>query len=321
MKLEDQKVVNKLEEIFMPYMATGKYEISNNSDKYIHYTSAENALNILKSKELWLRSTSCMNDYMEISHGYQQLLNFFSNKKNKQKFICALDSYSKGISKKVFDGFDNWWAKIRDDTFIASISVHQISEDKYGRLSMWRAYGSGGGMAALVINRPPENNKLNVILSPVAYFSDIEVEKYLLQIIDNIGDNSKFLETVDSDTIYATVIMALIILAVCLKHPGFKEEQEWRLIYLPTMASNNEWIKKSIETINGIPQIVYKLPFKNDADLQLIGLSIPELLDKILIGPTEYPLAMYNAFCEKLKKLGVENYKSRVVVSDIPLRT
>lgn len=320
MELEDENIVSKLEDIFMPHIAKGKRQVSDDGNQYIHYTSAENALNILNSQQLWLRNPSCMNDYMEIAHGHQMLLKFFRNEDNRNKFVSAIDEYEEGIAQQIFDSFDEWWEKIKHDTFIASISVHPKDEDQHGRLSMWRAYGSESGKAALILNNPPQRSpKLSVIMSPAAYFTEKELEIELLEIISAINENIDYLKTLQKETVFGTVIAALIILAVCLKHPGFKEEQEWRLIYLPTMVPNNNWLVREVETIGGIPQVVYKLPLKNNEELEIAGLSIPELIDKVLIGPTQYPLAMFDAFYETLVSLGVDD--ANVVISGIPLRT
>ncbi|MGZ5858283.1 MAG: DUF2971 domain-containing protein [Burkholderiaceae bacterium] len=322
MELDNKEVTERLENIFMPYMAKSKKKLLNDGNQYIHYTSAENALSILKSETLWMRSPACMNDYMEISHGHQLLLDFFHNQVHREKFITAIDAYEEGISDQILDGFDAWWRKIRRDTFIASISVHSLSEKKHGRLSMWRAYGSQGGRAGLVLNFPPNSNKkLGVILSPAAYFTVEELEKELLEVIESILKNIDYLKTLQRETIIGTVIVSLILLAVCLKHPGFKEEQEWRLIYLPNMVPSNNWIERSVEIISGIPQIVYKLPLKNNEALELTGLNIPELIETILIGPTQYPLAMFDAFSSALSNAGVLNAEERITISEIPLRT
>ena len=187
---------------------------------------------------------------------------------------------------------------------------------------MWRAYGSQKGKAGIVMNNPPKSNKkLGVILSPAAYFTEEELEKEMLGIIDCISKNIDYLQTLQKETILGTAVISLIILVLCLKHPGFREEQEWRLIYLPTMIPENTWINKTVVTIDGIPQVIYKLPLKNNEELKLTGLSIPELIDKILIGPTQYPVAMFDAFSIILSDVGVKNAGSKIVISDIPLRT
>jgi hypothetical protein len=51
------------------------------------------------------------------------------------------------------------------------------------------------------------------------------------------------------------------------------------------------------------------------------GLEIPAILDRVIIGPTQYPIPMVTAFTDALRKAGVPNPESRVFLSNIPLRT
>jgi hypothetical protein len=322
MDLENPEIAERLESIFMPHSAKSKIDIKEAGNKFVHYTSAENAINIISSKTLWMRSPRCMNDYMEITHGHQQLVKFFGEDEHRNKFIKALDAYEDGIAEKILVNFDECWEKIQNDTFISSISVHPKSEDEHGRLSMWRAYGEQPAKAALVLNTPPERNKkIGLILSPVAYFSYDELVNELLAVMKSIEDNSEFIKGLDRESVVGMATISLIILAVSLKHPGFKEEQEWRIIYLPNISQGNEWIKNSLETIGGVPQIIYKIPLENSHELEITGLCITEIIDKVIVGPTKFPVTVYDAFTAALEKSGVCDAGSKVVVSGIPLRT
>jgi hypothetical protein len=49
-------------------------------------------------------------------------------------------------------------------------------------------------------------------------------------------------------------------------------------------------------------------------------IEIPSLINRIIIGPTQYPWAMWKAFVTLLSEAGVENAASKVFTSDIPLR-
>jgi hypothetical protein len=62
----------RLEAIFMPYgrrQRDGAYEKLKKSGatderlRFVHYTSAEAALSIIRSKRIWMRNTTCMSDY------------------------------------------------------------------------------------------------------------------------------------------------------------------------------------------------------------------------------------------------------------------
>jgi hypothetical protein len=55
--------------IFLPYTYERRSEVHAQNIRFVHYTSAEAAMRILKSKSVWMRNSSCMNDYMEVRHG------------------------------------------------------------------------------------------------------------------------------------------------------------------------------------------------------------------------------------------------------------
>jgi hypothetical protein len=77
---------------------------------------------------------------------------------------------------------------------------------------------------------------------------------------------------------------------------------------------------KEIQVIAGTPQPIYKIPLKDIPDEGFVGVEIPALLDRIIIGPTQYPWAVYEAFVELLADADVKEPTSKVFVSDIPLR-
>jgi len=313
----------QLESIFMPYAKRRRDEIVVRKGRFVHYTSAENAMKIIKSKTLWMRNAKCMNDYMEVSHGHELLVQFFQDKDRKESFCRALEPCGNTIGQKALEFFDQWWATLEFNVFISSISEHELDEDKHGRLSMWRAYSQSSVKAAIVVNVPFEpydaTKGLKLLLSPVAYFNYEDVERELNTVMENIKNNIGFLLALDSQVIINAIFVMLLMAAVSLKHEGFKEEKEWRIVYLPDL-SPSKLISSSIETINGVPQTIYQIPLEEYPTENVVGVSVPQLIERIIIGPSEYPLAIYQAFKVALEEAGVENAGARVIVSGIPLR-
>jgi len=314
----------QLQSIFMPYAKKRRDDILARRGRFVHYTSAENAMKIIQSRKLWMRNAKCMNDYMEVSHGHELLVRFFNNGDHRKTFFEALEPCGKEIAQKAVGLFDQWWQRIEYNTFISSISEHETNEDRHGRLSMWRAYGRPSGKAAIVLNVPLEpydsTKGLKLLFSPVAYFTYSDVEKELNRVINNIKDNISFLVTQESQVITNTIFYTLLMAAVSLKHEGFKEEKEWRVIYVPEL-NPSKLISRKIETIDGVPQNVYQIPLEDNPSENVVGVAIPELIDRIIIGPSEYPIPIYEAFRVALDEAGVENSSSRVFISGIPLRT
>jgi len=320
----DRKIEVKLESIFRPHATKRREAFVTSKGRFVHYTTAENAIKIIKSKKLWMRNAKCMNDYMEVSHGHKLLVDTFNKLNLKESLTKALEPCRNEIAETAIGLFNKWWNDIQHNTFISSISEHQNNEDLYGRLSMWRAYGRQSEKAAIVINVPFEpynaTKGLNLSLRPAAYFEEEDLEKELTLVINNIRDNIDFLSAQNSQIVMSRVFAMLVVTALNLKHVGFKEEREWRIIYLPEQ-NPSKLIKRDVETINGVPQIIYQVPLEDYPKENVVGISIPRLIDRIIIGPTQYPLPLYHAFKVALEEAGVENAGSRVIVSNIPLRT
>ena len=97
----------------------------------------------------------------------------------------------------------------------------------------------------------------------------------------------------------------LMTKAVCLKHKGFHEEREWRAFYAPN-RNFSRLMESSTEVIGGIP---------------LSDLDLVKLFDRLIIGPSPYPWVMYQSFVAALTNVGVDDAGSKVIISDIPIRT
>ena len=325
MKLTDEEIAvgDELERIFMPLAHRKRESVRQQGSHFVHYTSADNAVKILTSRRFWMRNVRCMNDYMEASFGHQQLVRLFQNQQLKAAFIETLAPYGDDMGNRVLKHFDEWWNNIQFNTYITSISEHYQSENVYGRLSMWRAYGGASAKAALVLRMPLVPGQaagLRLLFSPVEYLAFDEIEQEFWNALRSIRGNAAVLSKLKPDLVFNMAFFMLVLAALCLKHQGFREEKEWRAIYLShALPSDN--IERSVEVIGGVPQTVYKIPLENDAEKQIHGVSIHDIIDRVIIGPSVYPMPIYEAFFSILRDAGIEEPGSRLAVSDIPLRT
>jgi hypothetical protein len=112
----------------------------------------------------------------------------------------------------------------------------------------------------------------------------------------------------------------LVASVTCLKHEGFHEEREWRVIYSPDRAPSS-LMKSFIEVVGGIPQIIYKLPVDAKVSDALTDLDLVRMFDRLIVGPSQFSWAMYEAFIKALKAAGVEQPETRVHISGIPIRS
>jgi len=315
----------ELESIFTPTARRRRDEIypGRDSARFVHYTSSEAALSIIGSKRLWMRSTTCMADYREVQHGFELINAFFVDTTNRERFSAALDACSPGIAKEAIDLFNAWWSDIQFNTYISSISEHDNKEDFHGRLSMWRAFGGQGARVALVFNVPwisPATPILNVILSPVSYSKREEVHDEINAVIENIKKRTEFLKSIDRKILVSQIFNMLVVGVTCLKHEGFREEREWRVLYSPKRAPSKV-VEQATITIGGVPQIVYKLPLDVTVSDALADLDVSQIFDRLIIGPSAYAWAQYEAFVSALTKAGVALATEKVFISDIPIRS
>jgi hypothetical protein len=325
----DDEIGLRLARIFTPYAVRQREEHVGRSPsqdyaRFVHYTSAEGALGIIRTKRLWMRNCTCMSDYREIDHGFDILFRLFADKERKERFTAALDAVAPGVAKRAIDLFDQWSRDIRLNTYVASISEHLDNEDVHGRLSMWRAFGaSTSARIAIVLQIPNLSNAanaLNVVFSPVAYLTESEAQAVIDSVIEEVSRNQDFLRAVDPNIILGMIFNMLAAAVTCLKHEGFAEEREWRAIYSP-QRSPSPWMETSVEQIGGIPQVVYKLPLDQNKAPEVVDLDFARLFDRLIIGPTSYPYALYLAFVRELETAGLTDARNRAVMSEIPIRT
>lgn len=102
--------------------------------------------------------------------------------------------------------------------------------------------------------------------------------------VANIRANQESLRTIDRPSFRAHLLTMLTSAVVCLKHDGFGEEREWRIIHSPARHSS-EYISSLVEVGGGVPQRVS------------------------------------DAFVSTLVDAGVADAANRVFISQIPVRT
>lgn len=309
---------------FFPYAQERMKEAEDSALKFVHYTSAENAIRILRENAICLRNARLMNDFSEINFGIARLQSAWADQDLRDRFSNVLESLHVGLTGLV-ESYFNHHKELRTlDTFMLSVSEHgseQIDEDKYGRLSMWRAYG-GNTNVALVLNNGPflrPSDALNAYTSPVLYADDTIFKNRFGELIESLHSNREALRNFDIQTLAAVAAQSFHFSALSTKHLGFAEEREWRVIYAPFMERSDK-LEEEILIISGVPQRVHKLKLEDHINEGFWGARIPDLVERLIIGPTQYPWPMHDAFVDELKKAGVENAEDKVWVSDIPLR-
>ena len=287
--------------------------------RLVYYTRADTAKKIIENREIWFRNAALLNDYSEISYGLRLLTDAVSGPAGEHfgriasgLFPDAIGSAGELLKPRIPD-----WHR---ETYLSCWSLHRPSEDQNGRLSMWRAYGD---VALVVRNRAFEafGDESGMQSLPVNYFSASDCEAQVEQVAENLRRNEASIRSGGSRKFEEDLAHMAFLYGIRTKHPGFAEEEEWRVWFRPTDNPGRKTaFQEKVKVIDGIPQRVWALPLKNAPRKGLHGADIASLLDRIIIGPTAYPYVSYRAFVALLEGAGVRDAAERVIVSEIPLR-
>lgn len=311
-----------------------------------HYTTWEGLKGILETQTLWATHYKFLNDYSEII--------LFKDKLSSWIHPYILEGYKKlirhnpGVKKKInqkgglnrvvqYDAkglIESQYSALGDDIYILSFCGQPDDPNiaNNGLLSQWRGYGTGGG-AALVFDTTKLEELLDIessiheysliLLADVVYSDDEEKLKKEysndLEILANVAkqyfnfENYEQNKIIDSSNAYYPFVRCISR----YKHHGFKEENEVRIVALPTVIG--EEIKK-LAARNGAtlrPEKEKKIRFKNEMRIPYIELfrsidaGLP--IKKIIIGPHPEKEFRVQELRNTIAKTNIE-----VTCSDIP---
>jgi hypothetical protein len=261
-----------------------------------------------------------MNDYNEIEFGIERVIRFFTSDESAALWQ-AFDAVHEGLAAKIKKDFDDWRYDLSQETYVACVSEHDDSEDNFGRLSMWRAYGNVSGVAIIINPKAmtSESDATHAYTFPVFYKTDPEIEDMFREFTKRIIDANELLKNVPKDTVSWYAFSFLQAFSICLKHPAFIEEREWRIVYRPNRYPDGK-LRQIVESVKGIPQKIYVLDLKDIPELNFVGVEIADLINRVLIGPTDLPVPIRNAFIHELEAAGLKDARTKIHITAIPLR-
>ncbi len=292
-----------------------------------HYTSIAALQGICRTGQLWFSNPQFMNDLQEMNYGlnagYDYVLrtrvieNAFS--KSKDETLYHRQQFSRYIH--------DFMTTQSSEVYIFCTTAHDVRNED-GALSMWRGYGEGGRGAALIFNtgflRDRQDSPL--LIAEVQYMSEDQRMASIWQMLQRWQiaateiDKSNFNEAHIS-AVMQSLFVSILLLALTTKHPGFSEEREWRLIYLPFLG-NAAVLKDSLSYNVGPRGVEPKLKFP----LAPLPLDPPDnwtfdsIVHKLLLGPGMSD-RLHRAAVERML---VDHQKSflcdRLKFSTIPLR-
>lgn len=273
-----------------------------------HYTNLYGFQGIVQSNVLWATHNMFLNDKTEFLHGIE----------------CASKAAS-GLESNIMDlGWQEYvkdYIKFKDQYNASNAYSLSFCKDDSDKLSQWRGYGGNQQGVCLVFDKDELINHLNTtnIVSFQAEGRFFEMAKYMLShdSVEYVNPEEsdvfkKAMEEVWTNTnslvpnigIENTAIPFILDLLVSyFKHPGFREENEFRIVVHKLYA--DELQKFRVGSSSLIPYVEVgdrekKLPFK-----------------KIVLGPSKDPDLLYKSVKMFLNN---NNLKCEVDFTKVPYK-
>lgn len=313
--------VVKLLGIFMPTTFERRAAVARES-RFVHYTTAENLFHILDSEEIWFRNTRDMNDHQDIESGMARVQQWLNHSEDSASLIRALNACAPGAWDEGVGKYDRWLADIRNQSYVLSVSEHDLGESNTGRLSMWRAYEKGAVGIAVVVKTAPfmqVTEALKAYSSPVAYWTRQQFLEEFRLVTKSIIGNRDFLSKLNRAALTETVFLMLLFAATCSKHPGLRDEREWRVLTNPLLWPSPRLTEHRL-ILDGMRQTVYRMPLKNSSQDDVHGLEFAELIDRVIIGPATNAEEMRRMIIARLADKNVSDPETKVILSKLPVR-
>lgn len=323
--------------------------VSEEYKKLYHYTTWEGLLGILGSQSLWATNYKFVNDYSELvlfrdklislvhpyaSETVKEIIKQFPHVKGKVNEKGGIEEVIRHEAKALVDAQYSALGDVGVQIYILSFCGQHSNRDinDNGLLSQWRGYGKGGG-AALVFDTKKLEDILDleasrfeysgVYLADVVYSDDeLKLRKELSQDLSVIADVVK--EFFDFDTFcnrkFVDASKAFHPFVRCIsryKHYGFREENEVRVIALPTVIDGELERRAKADGVTLRPEKEVRFREKGGQRVPYIDLfdstDIQLPIDRIIIGPHTEKVARAEALCARLGKTDV-----KITCSDIP---
>lgn len=276
-----------------------------------HYTTGESLIQIIESGSLWATQIACLNDATELTHAVELLQDAIVKRRKSTVthefaiLLAKMDELLSVSSPEVAGIFVICFSERRDD------------------LSQWRAYGGTEGGYAIESDYSKIQQaaaKKGALLVPVTYDGTAkdnlmaDVMKWSeIYFMEGINDQRATTHEVWADEFARIWLWNLSWLAPILKHPSFRDEAEWRLIYflkdedVPHMRFSQ---RQSMLTRH-IP-----LHFTEPDNCGNTKLPIAN----IMVGPTSHPRLSQMGVGDLMRTNGYAD-AVKITTTNIPFRT
>lgn len=308
-----------------------------------HYTNQSGLIGILETQDLYASSYRFLNDAREIYY-FRDLASVvllpvfvthtqtFLEKTPKAKEAVDLWGGVEAVARRDLNSFLNSLYDVsfssigsRNENvhpFVLSFCAHKDEYERdNGQLSQWRGYGAGGGYAIEF-----DTNKLSDLIGecvtkynisvghfcPVLYGDEIDVRDELASEINLLKDAALHYYGPEAPEKIQKAYGAFVKSCSVLKHRGFSEENEVRVVIAPILDNSDFGDLEDMPTFKKIylrqsasgPMSYIKLLEETDKPLPI---------NKIIVGPGLRQEKNYDAV-----RFAVGQQKIQVVKSDTP---
>lgn len=277
-----------------------------------HYTHSKTAINIIRNGQIWLGDIRYMNDYSEISNGIGLFNDVVKNTEEGKYLKTVFSRISPEILEKLMEGL-NKYENIFLNTYAFCLTEFRDSDKTFGKLSMWRAYANEDGVA-LVFNNKIMQDIAGIDFIKMFYYDKNDLKQECAKIANELEKNYEYISRIYVRDIVNVLAEKIGYVFLSLKHKAFIEEKEWRVLYNPNFIRPNCSLELGLETCFKEPRFVYKFNFEG------AGLKINDILDKVLVGPSNNSEQLREIFIKVLNDKGVINAEEKVICTHIPLR-
>jgi hypothetical protein len=187
-----------------------------------HYTSLATAQKILEGDDIRLSHAEYSNDQMEMAQAKEVISRILTLQAGNSNFLA-----------EVFTQYANIAPNLDAYIFCMSEGDDQVALPQ-DRLSQWRAYGQDGRGICISLNSVRLSHLSyftpGLRINPVIYPANLQnrfIEAILREGVQMNGGGNP------NPTAVAATVGALAFATPLMKADGFREEREWRLIFMP----------------------------------------------------------------------------------------
>lgn len=227
-----------------------------------HYTDAGGLQGILDKEELWASDTRFLNDATEINYGLEVAEEAVEVAARSGRWKTSTSHFLQRVMAS--DGANlTGLLRARSEVYVACLC------EKGDLLSQWRAYAgrdTAGGYALQFRHRAPVTGWIDHLgreklqLQRVIYDRDEQLAAFssLIELLAPVYDVDHSERRMDA--VAKNLIDGVLEFATFCKHPSFREEREWRVVYERSSDVKPLKVRHRISRGLFVPYVALELP-------------------------------------------------------------